>query len=68
LYHFGGVYRLFTIIVDNASPNDVVIDYIRTKIKEKDCAVLGGKLLYMWCVAHILNFIVSSKMKGINIP
>lgn len=39
---------------------------MRTRIKHKDCTVLGGKLLYMWCPAHILNLIVTDGLKDVH--
>jgi len=39
-----GVDSIFTIIVDNASSNDVCIDYMRRWVNNKNSIVLGGKL------------------------
>jgi hypothetical protein len=53
-----GIHSIFTITVDNALSNDVGIDYVRMRIKEKNSTVLGGEFLYMQCTAHILNLVV----------
>ena len=34
--------RLFTVTVDNASSNDVAIDYVKKKTKERDSSILSG--------------------------
>ena len=33
---------LFTVTVDNASSNDVAIDYVKKKTKESDSSILSG--------------------------
>jgi hypothetical protein len=61
-----GVDKVFTITVDNASSNDITIDYIRRKIKDKDCTVLGGEFLHMRCTAYILNLIVTDALNDVH--
>ena len=53
-----GIDQLFTIIANNANSNDVVVDYVKKKIKERDSSILGGEFMHMRCCAHILNLIV----------
>jgi hypothetical protein len=53
-----GIDSIFTITVDNAVPNDVGVEHMKKRIKDKDSAVLGGEFLHMRCVAHILNLVV----------
>ena len=53
-----GIDRLFTITVDNASSNDVAIDYVKKKTKKRDSSILGGEFMHMSFCAHILNLIV----------
>lgn len=50
---------MFTIIVDNASPNDVVLTYLEKKYNN----IFNGQFLHIRCVAHILNLIVSNGLK-----
>jgi hypothetical protein len=54
---------VFTITADNAIVNDVVIDYMKRKLKDKRCSILGGEFLHMRCAAHILNLIVNEGLK-----
>ena len=58
--------RLFTITADNASSNEVAIDYVKKKTKERNSSILGGKFMHMHCCAHILNLIVQSGLKSIH--
>ena len=44
--------------MDNASSNDVAIDYVKKKTKERDSSILGPEFMHMRCCAHILNLIV----------
>ena len=57
---------MFTIIADNASSNDVAIDYVKKKTKERDSSILSGKFMHMCCCAHILNLIVQSGLNSIH--
>jgi hypothetical protein len=61
-----GIHNIFTITVDNASSNDVDIDYVRKRIKEKNSTVLGGEFLHMRCAAHILNLVVNDGLKELK--
>ena len=56
---------MFTITADNASFNDVAIDYVKKKTKERDSSMLGGEFMHMRCCAHILNLIVQSGLKSV---
>ena len=57
---------MFTITANNASSNDVTIDYVKKKTKERDSSILGGEFMHMHCYAHILNLIVQSRLKSIH--
>jgi macrodomain Ter protein organizer (MatP/YcbG family) len=46
---------MFTITADNVIVNDVAIDYMRRKLKNKRDSIMGGEFLHMRCAAHILN-------------
>lgn len=58
-----GIDKLCTITVDNASSNDVAVEYLRSKISKNDGLLVDGKYFHMRCCAHILNLIVRD---GIN--
>ena len=60
-----GIDRLFTTTVDNASSNDLAIDYVKKK-KKKDSIILGGEFMHMHCCVHILNLIVQNGLKSIH--
>ena len=55
-----GIDRLFTITANNASSNDVAINYMKKKTKERDKSILAGEFMHMRCCPHILNLIVQS--------
>ena len=61
-----GIDHIFTITVDNASSNDVAIDYLRRKTKDMVGSLLGCEFLYMRCCTHILNLIVQDGLKDLN--
>ncbi|KAL0003479.1 hypothetical protein SO802_017260 [Lithocarpus litseifolius] len=58
--------HIFTITVDNASSNDVAIEYLRRKTKDRVGSLLGCEFLHMRCCAHILNLIVQGGLKDLN--
>ncbi|KAH1081637.1 hypothetical protein J1N35_021398 [Gossypium stocksii] len=62
-----GIDKLFTVIVDNASSNDVAIGYLRKKFNPRGGLVQNGKYLHMRCMAHIVNLIVVEGLKEMNI-
>lgn len=54
------------ITVDNASGNDVAIDYVKNQMlmwKNVDALVLQGDYMHVRCCAHILNLIVTRGLK-----
>ncbi|KAL5737543.1 hypothetical protein ACOSP7_030304 [Xanthoceras sorbifolium] len=55
--------KLSAITVDNCSTNDSMIDKIKNKFS--DALLLGEKLFYMRCYAHILNLVVRDGLKVI---
>uniref|UniRef100_A0A2N9F6B2 HAT C-terminal dimerisation domain-containing protein n=1 Tax=Fagus sylvatica TaxID=28930 RepID=A0A2N9F6B2_FAGSY len=61
-----GIDIVLTITVDNASSNDVAIDYLRRKMKLKESCIVGCEFLHMRCCAHILNLIVQDGLKDIH--
>lgn len=55
---YWGIENIFTVTADNASSNDVAIDYLKDEFSAKEGSVLNCKYLHMRCVAHILNLVV----------
>ena len=66
--HEWGIERIFTITVDNASANDVAINYVKRKLKtwSNYGLVLDGEFLHMRCCAHIVNLIVTEALKEMH--
>ncbi|XP_019239956.1 PREDICTED: zinc finger BED domain-containing protein RICESLEEPER 2-like [Nicotiana attenuata] len=58
--------KVFTITVDNASSNDVTIKELSKKLDMWKTNMMGGKHLYVRCMAHILNIIVQDGLKEID--
>ncbi|XP_031124184.1 zinc finger BED domain-containing protein RICESLEEPER 2-like [Ipomoea triloba] len=58
--------KVFTIIVDNASSNDVATTYLRKKLNNVNGTLLEEKFIHMRCVAHIVNFVVREWLKEVN--
>ena len=55
---------MLTITVDNASANDVGIEYLSSRLRRwKDGTVLDGNFVHMRCAAHILNLTVKEGLK-----
>ena len=48
---------IFTLTVNNASSNDIIIDYLKEATKMWKSTVLGNEFLHVRCCAHILNLI-----------
>jgi hypothetical protein len=61
-----GIDSAFTITVDNASANEVGVEYMRKMMKNKSHNVLGGEFLHMRCAAHILNLVVHKGLKDLG--
>ncbi|XP_056683460.1 zinc finger BED domain-containing protein RICESLEEPER 2-like [Spinacia oleracea] len=59
-----GITKVLTITVDNASSNDVGVQYLRKRLQRwKDGTVLDGKYVHMRCAAHLLNLTVKDGLK-----
>ena len=57
---------VFTITVDNASSNDVVVGYVKKKLMSWGASTVRCKFLHMRCIAHILNLVVNDGLKEAN--
>ena len=53
-----GLERVLTITVDNASSNNVSIQYVKKTVNQWGSAILGGQHMHLRCSTHILNLIV----------
>jgi len=56
-----------TITVDNASPNNVTILYLKNIMKDWPTNILLNEHLHVRCCAHIVSFIVCDDLKEINV-
>lgn len=61
-----GIEKVFCIVVDNASPNQVALDYMREKIGNWNELVLNGEFLHLRCCYHILNLVVKDGMAELD--
>ncbi|XP_042396694.1 zinc finger BED domain-containing protein RICESLEEPER 2-like [Zingiber officinale] len=59
--------KLFSIILDNASANDVCVEILKTQLRLKNALIFDGTLFHVRCCAHILNLIVQDGLKEIDI-
>ncbi|KAL9227709.1 hypothetical protein vseg_003363 [Gypsophila vaccaria] len=63
LIEWGITTKLLTVTVDNASANDVGVDYLRGRLRSWNGRILDGKFLQMRCAAHILSLTVREGLK-----
>jgi len=63
-----GTRNVSTITVDNASSNDVVVGYLKKRLKIKNGLLGEGDHFHMRCVAHILNLVVMDGLKDQDMP
>ena len=59
--------KISTIIVDNYSSNDCMIDILSEKLSSIGSLELHGKIFHMHCVALILNLIVKECLNVIRV-
>lgn len=54
-----------TVIVDNASANDAVVNYLKKKLKnwKVNAIILDGDYLHLRCCTHFFNLIVTKGLK-----
>ncbi|WVZ14298.1 hypothetical protein V8G54_011864 [Vigna mungo] len=58
--------RVLSISVDNATANDVGVQYLKRRMLSWNCLVLKGEYVHMRCCAHILSLIVKDGLKEIK--
>jgi hypothetical protein len=61
-----GISSIFTVTVDNASANDIAIEYLKRKSRDKVGAILDNEFMHMRCCAHILNLVVTDGLKEVS--
>uniref|UniRef100_A0A6N2L706 DUF659 domain-containing protein n=1 Tax=Salix viminalis TaxID=40686 RepID=A0A6N2L706_SALVM len=61
-----GIDKLLTVIVDNASSNNVTISYLKNVMIDWSFNILSNDHLHVRCYAHIVNLIGSNGLKEIN--
>lgn len=61
----GSFDKILTIIIDNTFSNDVVVDYVKRRIKDNDSTILNGEFFHMRYVAYILNLIIMDDSKDV---
>ncbi|KAL4284773.1 hypothetical protein GQ457_16G007020 [Hibiscus cannabinus] len=62
-----GLKNIMTVTVDNASSNDLAIDYLRRRLNIWESSLLEGQYLHMRCASHILNLIVREGLKELDL-
>lgn len=58
-----GIEKVFSITVDNASSNEVAIEYMRKRMRTRGTLLLDGSHLHMRCACHIINLVVKDGLK-----
>ncbi|KAG6507127.1 hypothetical protein ZIOFF_032468 [Zingiber officinale] len=58
--------KIWSIIVDNASYNDVAVRMLKDNVSYKNNFPLAGKLFHVRCCAHILNLLVQDGLSEIQ--
>nr|KAJ0188729.1 hypothetical protein LSAT_V11C900492210 [Lactuca sativa] len=61
-----GIDNVFTVIVDNASSNDLCIRYLKRRLNAWKHSVLDSQHLHMRCYAHILSLVVKEGLKDVD--
>ncbi|CAL1355536.1 unnamed protein product [Linum trigynum] len=62
-----GIYKVFTITVDNASSNDTAVAKLKEVFNTRGTSICDNSFLHMRCVAHILNLVVSDGLGDISL-
>ncbi|XP_075091826.1 zinc finger BED domain-containing protein RICESLEEPER 2-like [Nicotiana tabacum] len=58
-----GINKIFTVIVDNASSNDVTVKELSKKLTKMGTNLMNGNHLHVRCMAHIMNLVVQDGLK-----
>jgi len=66
LHEWGLEKKIFSITLDNASSNDVLVKTLKEKLVLQNSLLCDGEFFYVHCCAHILNLIVQEGLKVIG--
>ena len=58
--------RVLTVTMDNATTNDVGVQYLIRRMLSWNCLILKGEYVHMRCCTHILSLIVKDGLKEIR--
>ena len=58
--------KVFTITVDNASANDVAVQYMKRRLTSYQTLMFKGEYLHLRCACHIINLIVKDGLKELE--
>ncbi|KAK1432915.1 hypothetical protein QVD17_09818 [Tagetes erecta] len=58
--------KIFTITLDNAKYNDLLVDYLSSHLRLNNVLVCDGEFTHVRCSAHVLNLIVQAGLKVIE--
>ncbi|KAI3694988.1 hypothetical protein L1987_77975 [Smallanthus sonchifolius] len=58
--------KIFTMTLDNARYNDILVDRLRSHLLLNDVLVCDGDYTHVRCSAHVLNLIVQAGLKVIE--
>ena len=61
-----GITKVLTITVDNATSNDLCIQFLKKRLQSWGTLMLKGEYLHMRCCAHILSLIVKEGLKDLD--
>ncbi|XP_059629539.1 zinc finger BED domain-containing protein RICESLEEPER 2-like [Cornus florida] len=58
--------KLFSITLDNASPNCSFVELLKSQLNLNDALLSGGEFFHIRCCAYILNLIVQEGLKEVD--
>lgn len=58
--------RVFTITMDNANANDVVVTYMKRRLSNMKTLTFGGDFLCLRCSCHLINLIVKDEINELK--
>ena len=58
--------KVFSMVVDNASANDSMVNHLKSWLLDKSLLSLCGDLFHIRCSAHILNLVVQDELANIH--